>query len=1047
MKKFISLLLACILALAATITPNSWATPNETNGFSDEGITQASNPETKKEIDDVLEISDETDWDSYDLTDVFSGEDICQESGPETEFEMVESIEETPGLKTFALSSYLFTVGSWNLRGSTDYSSIGALLNKQTPTLVGLQYVANSTLLNNIRIAAGMLDSQYLATTSNQGMGVLFNLTRVSSSSYDLPNANNWEARKLQKLVLSLSDGQLLSLYNTHLDHHVNRNLLTNQMTFIANQMVNDTNPYKVLTGCFNTGTLTDLWSIFTNKGLVTTNGTSAINIVVSPNIKIISTRSVETSLSSINPIFATLEISNVTGVAVLPTSVTLKPGETRQLSATVLPSSALNQNVTWKSSNPSVASISANGLNCLVSAVGSGTAKITVTTEEGGYTASCDVTVGNITWDADGGSVSPLISSLTAGGSFGTTPTPSRAGYIFGGWYTGKNGTGAPITKATLVPMVSTTYYAYWTPTDCVNIIWEADNGATPVSMAMIIGENINDLPPTPERSGCSFSGWYSDRFGNGERIYSDSPTPSTYAIYYAKWTVVVAFDASPVAASPERMAMTAGMPFVDLPTPERDGYFFSGWFSGAGGTGAQILPSSIVATSAVYYAKWTLIVYVSITWDADGGTATPVSQTKIAGMPMGEPPVAIRSGCTFAGWYTGKNGIGTQITATTTAPGTDTRYYAKWTATVTWNANGGSTPATWTAKTVDVALGQQMPTTTRSGYDFKGWYIGNNGTGELVTQNTVLKGNAIYYAYWAQNNSTLRIEGNNTPGTLAPGQSFSISGTINSNYIINSVRVSVYNINGVEEIYASATPNSTSYSIKTIDSSIKFGQLSSGDKIYVITVKDSSMSTAKTLVYSSFTVQQATTTGANLAAVTMGIGYINQGSSKYTKVWKVKEGSKTLKACGCNMCSVTMCVNFIRKTNYSPETLFDDAINKYKLVYNGNGSWGPTPVRNMAINYSLNPQAWKTDINQVITALRNNIPVIQNVQKWDGRYMNGHYIVLGGHKRENGVDMFLVFDPGRAANSYDAAKPKQGWYSASTIKSILKYGYLICQ
>jgi uncharacterized protein YjdB len=80
-----------------------------------------------------------------------------------------------------------------------------------------------------------------------------------------------------------------------------------------------------------------------------------------------------------------------VSGVSVSPTSATLNVGGTQQLTATVSPSTASNQNVTWSSSNTSVATVSNTGL---VTAVAAGSATITVRTSDGGYTATCSVTV-----------------------------------------------------------------------------------------------------------------------------------------------------------------------------------------------------------------------------------------------------------------------------------------------------------------------------------------------------------------------------------------------------------------------------------------------------------------------------------------------------------------------------------------------------------------------------------------------------------------------------------------------------------------------------
>ncbi|MGI6153264.1 MAG: Ig-like domain-containing protein, partial [Christensenellaceae bacterium] len=69
----------------------------------------------------------------------------------------------------------------------------------------------------------------------------------------------------------------------------------------------------------------------------------------------------------------------------------TLDSDDTLQLLAAVSPATASNKAVSWKSSNPKVATVDTNGK---VIAVGAGTAEITVTTAEGGYHATCMVTV-----------------------------------------------------------------------------------------------------------------------------------------------------------------------------------------------------------------------------------------------------------------------------------------------------------------------------------------------------------------------------------------------------------------------------------------------------------------------------------------------------------------------------------------------------------------------------------------------------------------------------------------------------------------------------
>ena len=87
-----------------------------------------------------------------------------------------------------------------------------------------------------------------------------------------------------------------------------------------------------------------------------------------------------------------------VTGVSLSSTSLTMIYSDesvtTATLTATINPSGASNQNVTWSSNNSSVVSVDGNGLTATLSARGVGTAKITVKTQDGGFTKTCTVTV-----------------------------------------------------------------------------------------------------------------------------------------------------------------------------------------------------------------------------------------------------------------------------------------------------------------------------------------------------------------------------------------------------------------------------------------------------------------------------------------------------------------------------------------------------------------------------------------------------------------------------------------------------------------------------
>ncbi len=83
----------------------------------------------------------------------------------------------------------------------------------------------------------------------------------------------------------------------------------------------------------------------------------------------------------------------HVTSVFLSAASVNLVPGLTHQLTATVMPLKSLNKNVEWISTNEGVAAVSAGGL---ITATGTGSATIIVETADGGFVASCAVTVTN---------------------------------------------------------------------------------------------------------------------------------------------------------------------------------------------------------------------------------------------------------------------------------------------------------------------------------------------------------------------------------------------------------------------------------------------------------------------------------------------------------------------------------------------------------------------------------------------------------------------------------------------------------------------------
>lgn len=81
----------------------------------------------------------------------------------------------------------------------------------------------------------------------------------------------------------------------------------------------------------------------------------------------------------------------SVTSVSLNKSTLDIKVGETATLTATINPTNATNKNVTWESDNTQIATVDTAGK---VTAIKEGTAKITVKTKDGNYTATCIVTV-----------------------------------------------------------------------------------------------------------------------------------------------------------------------------------------------------------------------------------------------------------------------------------------------------------------------------------------------------------------------------------------------------------------------------------------------------------------------------------------------------------------------------------------------------------------------------------------------------------------------------------------------------------------------------
>jgi len=458
-----------------------------------------------------------------------------------------------------------------------------------------------------------------------------------------------------------------------------------------------------------------------------------------------------------------------VIGVSLSKSSTTLNKGSSETLTATVAPANATNKSVSWASGNTGVATVNANGV---ITAVGGGTAIITVTTVDGGKTAACTVTVPSytVTFNANNGTGTPPGTMETAVGSSITLPNGSglsRSGYTFGGWNTNTAGTGTNYNAgSTYTPTANVTLYAKWNSSQ-YTVTFNANGGTSisggtgtpPAKQTVNAGTRIT-LPNTSlMKSGHTFEGWNTSADGTGTNYSIGSYyTVNANTTLYANWKIIqytITFNLNGGSGTaPSAQKVNAGSS-ITLPSGSgltRSGYTFGGWNTNTSGTGTNYAAGSSYTTNAAItntanaavtlYVKWDAIVAYTVTYNINGGSGTiPNAQTVNAGSSITLPSGSGLSmnGYAFSGWNTSADGSGTNYNAgssyTPTAPTPSITLYAKWniTYTVSFNANGGSGTIP-NAQTVNAGSSITLPSgsgLSMNGYAFSGWNTSADGSG----------------------------------------------------------------------------------------------------------------------------------------------------------------------------------------------------------------------------------------------------------------------------------------------------------------------------
>ena len=298
--------------------------------------------------------------------------------------------------------------------------------------------------------------------------------------------------------------------------------------------------------------------------------------------------------------------------------------------------------------------------------------------------------------------------------------------------------------------------------------------------------------LSATPN-SGYHFVGWTVTKAGGGTVSVTDNEftMPAeviTIAATFAatSYNITYHLNGGTGAANSTYTVESAA---ITLPTPTKTGYTFGGWFDNENCTGSAI--TTIAASSTgdkTFYAKWTANTYTVTLDQTDAETqgVRSIEVTYDTEMPSIAEQLPKRTGYHFGGYFTEKNGSGTQYynqegTAyynKTWDKTSNTQLYIKWIAnnyTVKFNANGGAGTMENQKFTYDTEQALNANTFTRTGYTFAGWKT-NPTSGDSYSDKEVVKnlnstknGEITIYAQWTANTYTVTLDqtGATTQGT----------------------------------------------------------------------------------------------------------------------------------------------------------------------------------------------------------------------------------------------------------------------------------------
>lgn len=335
--------------------------------------------------------------------------------------------------------------------------------------------------------------------------------------------------------------------------------------------------------------------------------------------------------------------------------------------------------------------------------------------------------------------------------------------------------------------------------------ITFDSQNNTSLISRFASTDKTLVDFPSDPSYTGNVFNGWYTKASG-GDKVDRATIFEANTTVY-AQWTQV-APDLDPtytvtlnpnggsvVDFSTELVTDTNGklINLTTLPTPVYDDHTFKGWYLADKTT--PVTAETEFTQNTTIYAQWEanpeepeVATEFTITFVyADNTTKTETFKTE--GTLTSFPANPSYTDHKFLGWFTTVNGGSVKVEADYKFTG-DTLVLAQWekeeTSTTPESSiytitffNNDETITTSTQKTGEDGKLSSLPTLTRDGYSFEGWYLTSaTETAEKVTTSTVFEDHATVIAYWTENAKTYTITFDSKDGTTV--SPVTTSGTI---------------------------------------------------------------------------------------------------------------------------------------------------------------------------------------------------------------------------------------------------------------------------